>query len=268
MNQTTIEWVLNRDNKTLGYTLNPITGCLNNCSYCYARKLANGRLKKLYLANSMPSTNPEKAAVDPFWPRFWPERMKDFSRLPIGAGVFIVDMGDMFGPWVPEEWQAMVMEKIRYFADVRFYLLTKFPSELLQWSPFPPNCWVGVTATDALSFCAACQGLRRINATVRYISVEPLVGPFEEDEVDDYFDYFTPDLVIVGAQTKPLRLPKVEDVNAVVEAADMHEARVFVKDNLGRNTTEKDMPILFYAEPGLETGGRTYGLRQEMPDDG
>ena len=25
-------------------TFNPITGCLNNCPYCYARRLANGRL--------------------------------------------------------------------------------------------------------------------------------------------------------------------------------------------------------------------------------
>ena len=43
MNKTQIEWVRNPDG-TQGYTWNPITGCLNGCEYCYARKLANGRL--------------------------------------------------------------------------------------------------------------------------------------------------------------------------------------------------------------------------------
>ena len=35
MNKTKIEWVKNPDG-TQGYTFNPITGCLNNCDYCYA----------------------------------------------------------------------------------------------------------------------------------------------------------------------------------------------------------------------------------------
>lgn len=50
MNRTTIEWVRNPDGSP-GFTLNPVTGCLRGCAYCYARKLANGRLKKRYLAN-------------------------------------------------------------------------------------------------------------------------------------------------------------------------------------------------------------------------
>ena len=49
MNRTKIEWVKNPDGSQ-GYTWNPITGCLNGCEYCYARKLANTRLKERYLA--------------------------------------------------------------------------------------------------------------------------------------------------------------------------------------------------------------------------
>ncbi len=50
MNATKIEWVKNPDGSP-GMSWNPITGCLNNCPYCYARKLANTRLKERYLAN-------------------------------------------------------------------------------------------------------------------------------------------------------------------------------------------------------------------------
>ena len=50
MQKTKIEWVKSPNGKQ-GYTWNPITGCLNGCPYCYARKLANGRLKSRYLAN-------------------------------------------------------------------------------------------------------------------------------------------------------------------------------------------------------------------------
>ena len=52
MNRTKIEWCKN-PNGTQGYTWNPITGCLNGCSYCYARKLADGRLKSRMLANTV-----------------------------------------------------------------------------------------------------------------------------------------------------------------------------------------------------------------------
>ncbi len=50
INRTKIDWALNPDGLP-GYTWNPITGCLNNCPYCYARKLANTRLRERYLAN-------------------------------------------------------------------------------------------------------------------------------------------------------------------------------------------------------------------------
>jgi DNA repair photolyase len=40
MNKTEIEWVKNPDG-TKGYTWNPVTGCLHNCWYCYAAKIAN-----------------------------------------------------------------------------------------------------------------------------------------------------------------------------------------------------------------------------------
>ncbi|GAI89421.1 unnamed protein product, partial [marine sediment metagenome] len=59
MHRSKIEWVLNPDNKTLGWVWNPMTGCRNHVNGlckgggfpCYAYRLANGRLKESYLAN-------------------------------------------------------------------------------------------------------------------------------------------------------------------------------------------------------------------------
>ena len=63
MNKTSIEWVKNPDGSQ-GYTWNPVTGCLNGCEYCYARRLANTRLRDRYLKN-------EVFAVGQFDDAFW-----------------------------------------------------------------------------------------------------------------------------------------------------------------------------------------------------
>ncbi len=87
MNKTQIEWALNPDG-TQGYTWNPITGCLNGCEYCYARRLANTRLRERYLANrNIPSPKdvPFEYRIgremlvgnDPFYPRFWEDRIRE-----------------------------------------------------------------------------------------------------------------------------------------------------------------------------------------------
>ena len=58
------------------YTWNVVTGCLGPnetpCSYCYARKLAQGRLRPLYLnQKNVLAGDP----ADPFSPRWWQYRL-------------------------------------------------------------------------------------------------------------------------------------------------------------------------------------------------
>ncbi|KKL45038.1 hypothetical protein LCGC14_2359710, partial [marine sediment metagenome] len=135
MNKTQIEWVKNPDG-TLGYTWNPITGCLNHVNGmckgggfpCYAYRLANGRLRERYLANKNRATLTLLKDVgahndDPFYSRFWPERMDDFNnlfainepnfsrRLPKKPrGIFVCDMSDLFGMGIPEKWTRDVLD--------------------------------------------------------------------------------------------------------------------------------------------------------------
>ena len=272
MNRTKVEWVKNPDG-TQGYTWNPITGCLNGCEYCYARKLANGRLKQRYLANYDLAPNftvlvNEEIYNDPFYPRFWVNRAREeFGSCYAGAkpkGIFVCDMSDLFGIGVPEEWTRRILNKIgmSYYREHRFYLLTKQPQNLARFSPFPDNCWVGVTATDYKMLLQALDRLQYIKASVRYISLEPLLD-FTMGKYDLSLEFLLKDAgiswVILGAQTKPYKPPKIEWVEEIVRACDKAGIPVFLKDNL--------FPLIHEERTVADRKlfGRDNALRQEMP---
>jgi len=157
MNRTKVEWVKNPDGSQ-GYSWNPITGCLAGCEYCYARKLVNGRLRAQCLANTnLPSDNEpnrKEHLANPFYPRFWPERLKELQkekswtsgeRKPevtrrtdaIPKGIFVCNMCELFADWVPTDWQKEIFKVVRANPQHRFYFLSKQPWNLAKWSPFP-----------------------------------------------------------------------------------------------------------------------------------
>lgn len=218
MQKTSIEWVRNPDGSP-GYTFNPITGCLNGCEYCYARKLAYGRLKPLYLANNnlapLIGEGPTPYhtarlldALDPFYPRFWEERLEQvtyFVKHPTHKGIFVCDMGELFGDWVPREWQEQIFDVIQAHPWHRFYLLTKQPQNLPQFSPFPENCWVGVTTTSNSMAEIAQSWLKNIEAQVKYLSIEPMLHRINTQYIEGS------DWVIIGACTGTL-----EDIKQVI----------------------------------------------------
>lgn len=94
-------------------TWNPITGCKHNCVYCWARRLVNSRLKgtKKYRRGFEPTIHERE-----FKREFKPNEF-----------VFVSDMGDMWGSWVPEEWIVRVLEHVARFPKTTFLFLTKNP---------------------------------------------------------------------------------------------------------------------------------------------
>lgn len=249
---TKIEWVKN-PNGSPGYTWNPITGCLNHdhgiCRGggfpCYAYQLAHGRLKHVY---TIPSASRGVAVIenprDPFYPRFWPGKLDDsFGERP--KGIFVCDMGDLFGLGVPWDWTRQVMNKLYWNERHRFYLLTKQPQNLAQWSSFPPNCWVGVTVTRQKFLAPALHFLGKVKASVKFLSCEPLLEELSMTGVE--LERAGISWVIVGSQTKPSLPAERNWINGVLWAASGVGAAVFLKNSL--------QPLY----PGQE-------LRQEVKD--
>ena len=272
MNKTKIPWVLNPDGSQ-GYTLNIFTGCFNHTPEglclggnfpCYAFKLANGRLKARYLANtdvaprySLPYSRLTYVGdfYDPFYLRFWMDRVERADRILKASrkplGIFPCDMSDWAADGIPEAWREWLFELIRRYPQHRFYLLTKQPQNLPAFSPFPGHCWVGVTATNDDMFWKSLGWLRKIDAKVKYISIEPLLGQVSSFK----FMKGILDWVIIGALTGtkadllPIHhrtglmmvklngnrwslQPQIEWVEEVVEACDKAGIPVFLKDNL------------------------------------
>jgi len=130
-------------------------------------------------------------ANDPFYPRFWPERLKKLgyceARIPDKyqpkqRGIFCCDMSDLFGIGVPEDWTSQVLKAIKGCYRDRFYLLTKQPQNLVKFSPFPDNAWVGISVTNRQQLKVAREVFSNpishklgIRAKVKYMSIEPLL---------------------------------------------------------------------------------------------
>lgn len=321
MQKTSIEWVKNPDGSQ-GYTHNLMSGCKNHTPEglcldglfpCYAFRLANGRLKPLYLGSDDKNIIAPRINFsdwdDPFYPRFWEGRLlqpaKGFAAYlkTKPKGVFVCDMGDLFGLGIPEEWTWRVLEQCKIFSHHRFYLLTKQAQRLPEFSPFPENCWVGVTATNADMFVEAYNRLICIDAKVKYISLEPFLSwcdLYEEYACrlsfllrrEDY-PHNGIDWLIIGACTGTLpemvRLcdryppetlaimrygskftaqPRIEWVREIVEAADKARIKVFLKDNLKPLLENDSLNPLYWANVSDDERGHERvddSLRQEMP---
>jgi protein gp37 len=279
MNRTSIEWVKNV-NGTPGFTVNPMTGCLNQTDGlckggdfpCYAYLQSKGRchqqdlkgepinpiIDALFGKDKMRGSGKSiNFGIDSFFPRIHKERFAHLVNAPCGAGIFVDDRSDWAASYWPEWCQTYIIVVARIRPDIRLYLLTKQPQELPKWSPFPDNAWVGVTVTtNGMASLAYTAGLSQIKAAVRFISFEPLLGQIGKDELRNLAT--VSDWWIIGAQTKPYKPPEITWVREIVDAADVAEIPIFLKNNL--------LELVNYISPETKFAFNKKGYyRQEMP---
>ena len=204
MRRTAIEWT--------DYSWNPITGCTpisEGCENCYARRMAQ-RLRGRF----------GYSADAPFKVTLHPDRLEEPFRWHKPRKVFVCSMGDLFHEQVPDEYIAKVWEVMSNASQHTFIVLTKRPQrmkefiERLGWyihdregNPTEAvldkggkytlkNVWLGVTAENQARADERIPILLGIPAEMRFVSVEPMLGPVDLTNVQ--FDRYTRMNVLEG----------------------------------------------------------------------
>lgn len=203
------------------HTWNPVTGCLHDCTYCYARDIANQ----------------QPSYPDGFAPTFWPERLyaPRHTRPPgaaedIGHGcLFVGSMTDLFGKWVPQEWIDTVFEEIRANPQWQFLALTKFPQRLssLVW---PENAWAGTSIDRQTRVATAERVFADVDASVRWVSAEPLLERLHFEHLE-CFDWLVIGAASKSSQTDAFQPPR-EWVEHLINQAHDAGVAVYVKPNV------------------------------------
>lgn len=209
MNKTGIEY--------LDFTWNPIHGCTRGCPYCWARKMAK-RLAAMGVEGYDPA--------DPFKPTVHYDRLKEpgFPSKPARVGVGF--MGDLFDPAIPDHWIEVVIETCRAAQQHTFLFLTKNPERLKDFNPWPKNCWIGASATGEQTFGHALRCLGEVRASVRYISVEPMLNRVLPGDLKGRLEW-----LIIGGCTRPEVAPNPKWIISLTDYAARAGIPVFIKPN-------------------------------------
>ena len=217
-------------------TWNPVTGCTKlsaGCKHCYAERVA----ERFWGDRKFTSVQTHPDRLDQ--PRKW--------RKP--RTIFVNSMSDLFHEKVPSIFIKEAFKVMVECPQHQFQILTKRSDRLLDIAhelPWPLNVWMGVSVEDDRVLHRIDQ-LRDVPSAVRFLSLEPLIGPLEDLDLDGI------DWVIVGGESGPGARPV--NPNWVT--------------SIHRQCVEQDVPFFFKQWGGVRKGdfgrslnGRTY---DEMP---
>lgn len=226
MKSTKIEWT--------DKTWNPITGCTKKsagCAHCYAEVMTR-RLKAMNLEkykNGFALTLHEDELSQPF-------------KWKGSHNIFVCSMSDIFHEDVPFDFVDKIIDIITQTPQHRYQILTKRANRMAEYfmhKSIPSNIWLGVTV-ECISTKNRIDELRNINASIKFLSCEPLLEDLGELDLNGI------DWVIVGGESGPKARPmKQEWVLNIKEQVNKQNAAFFFKqwgtwgsDGVKRNKTE------------------------------
>jgi protein gp37 len=184
---TTIEWT--------DATWNPVTGCTKisaGCDHCYAERFSE-RFR------GTPGHPFEKG----FDLTLRAERLEQPLRWRQPRMIFVNSMSDLFHKEIPREFIGRVFDTMES-ADWHIYqvltkrssLLQKFINDRYRGRKAPPHMWFGVSVENGQAK-SRIRHLQNANASVRFLSIEPLIAPVGRLNLDGI------DWVIVGGESGP-----------------------------------------------------------------
>lgn len=207
---STIEWT--------DATWNPVTGCTKvsaGCTHCYAERMSK-RLKamgKPQYANGFRLTlQPQALEIPLNWKR--------------GRTIFVNSMSDLFHKDVGLAFTRRVFDTMNRCPQHTFQILTKRPEIAAHFAPrldWSPNIWMGTSVENVLVAHRIAE-LRKIPARVRFLSLEPLLGPLPRLPLGGIH------WVIVGGESGPGARPMEEDwVKQIREQCIANDVPFFFK---------------------------------------
>lgn len=191
-------------------TWNPTTGCTKvskGCDNCYAERISE-RFRGI-------KGHPYEQGFDlKLWhsrvhlPLFW----KSPKR------IFVNSMSDLFHKEIPHSFINEVFDTMELGDWHTYQVLTKRSSLLRNFvnkryasTPVPSHIWLGVSVEDKTAL-SRIEHLRQANVSVRFLSIEPLIGRIGKINLDNIH------WVIVGGESGPGFRPM--DIDWVREIRD------------------------------------------------
>ncbi len=187
MKKTKIEWT--------EQTWNPSTGCTKisaGCKNCYAEIMAH-RLQAMRI----------KGYENGFVFTLMPSRLDQPVGIKKPTKFFVNSMSDLFHENIPFNYLDNIFEVIERTPWHTYQILTKRAKNMTKYfsnRSLPKNVWLGVTVENRQSI-SRIEYLRSIDATIRFISMEPLLedlGILNLEEIH---------WVIVGGESGPKARP-------------------------------------------------------------
>ena len=208
---TAIEWTEE--------TWNPVTGCSKvsaGCANCYAETMA----KRLQAMRAQGYANGFELTL-------MPERLNQPMRKKKPTRFFVNSMSDLFHEYVPDKFLDDIFAVMSQTPQHTYQILTKRAARLPEYfgsKALPANIWLGVTVEDRESGIPRIDYLRRVNAAIRFLSVEPLLEDLGVINLSDIH------WVIVGGESGPKARPMNEEwVVAIKEQCEKHGSAFFFK---------------------------------------
>ena len=163
-------------------TWNPLRGCARvseGCRFCYAERVADR-----FSGEGQPYEGLTTRGKDgqPRWNNeimLVPHMLKKPLSWKRPRRIFVNSMSDLFHEKVPFDYIQQVFDVMRQASWHEFQILTKRAERLADLSPkidWSPNVWMGVSIEDSRVIDRA-DALREVPATIRFLSLEPLIGP-------------------------------------------------------------------------------------------
>ena len=178
---TNIEWC--------DSTFNPWIGCTRvspACDDCYAARSTPART----LGVAWGPGQPRRRTAPDTWeaPRRWQRQAAEFqAQHGHRRRVFCASLADVFDNEIPDAWRMDLFKLIADTPNLDWLLLTKrignaakyLQDDGLAFDVIGRNVWLGATVVNQTEADRDLPKLQCVPAAVRFLSVEPMLGPID-----------------------------------------------------------------------------------------